>query len=63
MGTPNRCADPTAISAPQDEGGANFVKAIKSVAQITMAFPSCARLVKSAYVSPGEDTDPYVLGY
>uniref|UniRef100_A0A0A9G991 AtGLDP1 (Arabidopsis thaliana glycine decarboxylase P-protein 1) n=1 Tax=Arundo donax TaxID=35708 RepID=A0A0A9G991_ARUDO len=35
MGTPNRCAEPTAMSAPISPGGRSVVSASRSVAMTT----------------------------
>ncbi len=41
MGTPKRCADPTATSAPNSPGEVSTVNASKSVAMITNALAAC----------------------
>mmetsp|Transcript_941 Transcript_941/g.2272 ORF Transcript_941/g.2272 Transcript_941/m.2272 type:complete len:254 (-) Transcript_941:944-1705(-) len=45
MGTPKRCADPTAMSAPHSPGGFREVRASRSVAATTSTFASCASFV------------------
>ena len=42
IGTPKRCAVPTAISAPHSPGALSSVKAKRSVAAITSASRECA---------------------
>mmetsp|Transcript_54650 Transcript_54650/g.102318 ORF Transcript_54650/g.102318 Transcript_54650/m.102318 type:complete len:214 (-) Transcript_54650:527-1168(-) len=59
MGTPKRCADPTAMSAPHSPGGASCVSAIRSVAATTRA-PASLALVTTL---PNPFTAPVVSGY
>ena len=63
MGTPKRWAEPTAMSAPQEAGEESLERAIRSVAHTSMAPAAWRREAKEEYVSPGDSTEPYVLGY
>nr|ACR35864.1 unknown [Zea mays] len=48
MGTPKRCAEPTAMSAPISPGGRSAVSASRSVAMTTLTPWACASRTNSA---------------
>ena len=58
-GTPNRCALPTAMSAPSSPGGTSSVSASRSHAMATIAPAACARSTKARQSS----MRPSVAGY